>query len=260
MFAPASRPDRFARALAAGADAVCLDLEDAVPPDAKGQARAAVRDFLNAPRRGGPAVGVRINALGTPWWSADVEIGAQADFVMVPKTGHVDDLELVSKAAPDTALWPLIETPEGVMRCWEIAAAPKVQGVLFGAFDYAAEVGCAREWEPLLFVRSLLAAACARVHVELLDAPSGNLGDLSSLEPRSRRAKALGFTGRACIHPDQVAAVNVAYTPSAIEVQQAARVIAAFESAAGGAAQLDGKLIELPVALAARRVLARGGD
>ena len=153
--------------------------------------------------------------------------------------------------------WPLVETPEGLMRAWEIAAAPAVGGVLFGAFDYSAEVGCEMSWEPLLFARSQIAAACARAGVEALDAPPAAVGEDEALVAETDRARRLGFTGRACIHPSQVGPVNAAYTPSAEELAKAQAVVTAFDAAAGGPALLDGKLIELPVARAARRILER---
>lgn len=260
LFAPAVRPDRFERACASEADAVCIDLEDATPPAEKDAARDAVSAFLSGDRRSG-CVGVRINAVGGEWWEADLEAtGRTADFIMLPKASSPAELDLVSeRLAADCPLWPLVETAEGLMRSWAIAAAERVGGVLFGAFDYAADVGCAMEWEPLLFARSQVAAACARSRVELLDAPAADIRDRAGLVESSRRAKALGFTGRACIHPDQVGPVNEVFTPSPSEVDAARRVLQAFEAAGGGAVQLDGKLLDLPVALAARRVLARAG-
>jgi len=257
LFVPALKPERFARAIASGADAVCIDLEDAVAPADKPQGRAEAVAYLQA-ARSGVAVGVRINAVTTEWCAADAaEAGPLADFVMVPKAESAEQLAQIAKAAPGKPLWPLVETGEGLRRAWEIAAAPGVQGVLFGAFDYSADVGCTMEWEPLLFARGQLAAACGRARVELLDAPSGDIRDGAALEASTRRAKALGFTGRSCIHPDQVAVVNTVFTPTEAELAQARRIVEAFDAAAGQAAQLDGKLIELPVALAARRVLGR---
>jgi citrate lyase subunit beta/citryl-CoA lyase/(S)-citramalyl-CoA lyase len=135
-----------------------------------------------------------------------------------------------------------------------------VGGVLFGAVDYSAEVGCTLEWDALLYARGALAAACARAGVELLDVPHLDIADAADLAASTARARALGFTGRACIHPTQVSAVNAVFTPDAAAVDRARRVVAAFEAAAGGAALLDGKLIELPVVRAARRTLERAGE
>jgi citrate lyase subunit beta/citryl-CoA lyase/(S)-citramalyl-CoA lyase len=266
LFLPAHQPHRFERALASGADVVCLDLEDAVPPDQKTAAREALRAVLSRDRAGrsgrsGRRVGVRLNGLDTPHWREDAAVAAACDFVMLPKTTGPADLATLAQALPaDLPLWPLVESADGLRHAWDIAAAPQVEAILFGAFDYAADIGCELAWEPLLYARGRLAAACGRARVALIDAPYGDLNDAAGLEESTRRAKALGFTGRACIHPAQVASVNAIYTPSPDEVAHARRVLAAFDAAAGGAVQLDGRFIDLPVALAARRVLARAGD
>ena len=264
LFAPATRPERFAKAAASGADAVCLDLEDAVAPGDKGLARTAALNFLAARPAGGPAIGLRLNGRGTPWFDDDLKAAARAgaDFFMIPKAASAQDFAMLQRALGESRpFWPLIETPEALMRAWEIAAAPAVAGVLFGAFDFSAEVGCDMSWEPLLFARGQIAAACARAGVQALDAPPAAIDDPDALRQETDRARRMGFTGRACIHPAQVAPVNGVYTPDAETVAQARRILAAFEAAAGGPALLDGKLIELPVARQARRILdrAQGG-
>lgn len=259
LFVPGSRPDRFGKALAAGADAVCIDLEDAVAPDAKDAARAAVTAFLASRGLAGP--GVRINGPGSAFMDADLQAvrGHPMAFVMVPKVESAGQLEsALQRLGPaPPPLWPIVESPEGLRQAWEIAAAPGVAGVLFGAADYAAEVGCTLEWDALLYARGALAAAAARAGVELLDVPHLDLADEADLITSTARAKALGFTGRACIHPAQVGAVNAAYTPTEAEADRARRVVAAFEEARGGAALLGGTLIELPLIRAARRTLER---
>ena len=116
------------------------------------------------------------------------------------------------------------------------------------------------QWEALLYARGRLAASCASARVQLLDSPSGEFRDPEGLQVSTLRARALGFTGRACIHPDQLAPVHAAFTPSAAEIERARRVIEAVEAVGGAAAQLDGELIERPVAQAARRVLDRARD
>ena len=255
LFLPALRADRLFRAQASGADMVCIDLEDSVPPSEKTAAREAASSMLQFASHG--VVGVRINSTPDLWETDAKQAGRTASFVMVPKAESARRLGEVFEVTGGRPLWPIIESGTGMMSAQEVATAPGVQGVLFGAFDYAADVGCELEWEPLLFARSQLAAACACAHVQLLDAPFGDLRDPEGLETSTRRSKALGFTGRSCIHPDQIATVNSVYTPTDAELAQAQRILAAFDGAASGAAQLEGRLIELPVALAARRVLAR---
>ena len=260
LFVPGNRPERFEKALAAGADAVCIDLEDAVAPDAKGKARTAVTAFLAQGAR--PGLGVRVNGPASEYLDADCRAlsGLPLAFAMVPKVetpGQLVSLRL--RLGDEVPLWPIIESPEGLRQAWDIAAVQGVAGVLFGAADYSAEVGCTLDWDALLYARGALAAAAARAGVELLDVPYLDIGDAAGLSDSTRRAKALGFTGRACIHPDQVEAVNAAHTPTLAEADRARRLIIAFDAAAGGAALLDGKLIELPVVRAARRILDRAG-
>ncbi|WP_397416669.1 HpcH/HpaI aldolase/citrate lyase family protein [Phenylobacterium sp.] len=265
LFVPGNRPDRFDKALDARADAVCIDLEDAVAPPDKAAARTAALRFCAASPA--PGLGVRINGPTTTQYPEDCaalasEAAPPPAFVMVPKAETAGQLADVRRriGANCPPLWPIIETPEGLHLAWEIAAAPGVGGVLFGAVDYSAEVGCTLEWDALLYARGALAAACARAGVELLDVPHLDIADAADLAASTARARALGFTGRACIHPTQVSAVNAVFTPDAAAVDRARRVVAAFEAAAGGAALLDGKLIELPVVRAARRTLERAGE
>ncbi len=266
LFVPGNRPERFAKAAAAGADAVCIDLEDAVPPDQKTQSREAVFGFIPPNPKGSAHMGVRFNAFASLDGLRDIlalaESPARPDFIMLPKAQNAAQLLALMDILQDrgTALWPVIESAEGLKNAWDIAAVPGVAGVLFGGADYSADVGCTMEWEALAFARGTLAAACARFARQLLDVPHLDVKDAEGLIASTHRAKALGFTGRACIHPDQVAPVNACFTPTPAEIERAKRVIAALDEAKGAAALLDGKLIERPVILAAQRVLDRAGD
>jgi citrate lyase subunit beta/citryl-CoA lyase/(S)-citramalyl-CoA lyase len=136
LFVPGSRPDRFDKAGGAGADAVCIDLEDAVAPDGKDAARSATVAALDG------RFGVRVNALGSAEGAADLEGLARAVpvFVMIPKAASADDVAAV-RTTTSAPLWPIVESAEGLYAAWEIAAAPGVQGVLFGGADYAADLG-----------------------------------------------------------------------------------------------------------------------
>ena len=258
LFVPGSRPDRIAKALEAGADAVCVDLEDAVAPGAKDQARKAVLEALSADAR----FAVRVNALETEWGREDADaLGGHArrpDFVMLPKAESAGQIEILSAAlgpAGAGGIVPIIESAAGLREAWAICAAPGVKAVLFGGGDMAADLGVAMDFEPLLFARSQVVAACAAASVPAIDVPFLDVKDEAGLVAETRRVQALGYTAKACIHPAQVFPVNEAFTPSKADISQAERVIAALDEAGGGAALLDGKLIEAPIIRRARRVL-----
>jgi citrate lyase beta subunit len=127
---------------------------------------------------------------------------------------------------------------------------------MLGGVDLAADLRCELDWEPLLWARQKMVIATARAGVDLIDAPQIDVQDDATLDATTRRARALGFTGRSAIHPRQIDIINRAFTPGADEVMQAERVVAAFEAANGGVALLDGKLVERPVVRAMQRVLA----
>lgn len=264
LFVPGSKPDRFGKALAAGADITCIDLEDSVAPAGKDAARAAALSFIA--EQGAPAgLWLRINPVRSAVGLADllsVLDSAQGPAtLMLPKLSDPADLALVDEVLGDRPLRlvPLIETAAGLRNAAAIAKGPRVSGILFGAVDLSAELGCTLDWEPLLHARSTLVAAAAEGGIGLLDVPSIDVADLEGLRASTARSKALGFTGRACIHPSQVAVVNDVYTPTEAEITRARRVVDAFAAASGGVALLDGKLIELPVVRAARRVLDAAG-
>lgn len=262
LFAPGSRPDRFGKALAAGADAVCIDLEDAVAPDRKDEARKATLEWL-AGLSADASAGLRINGLRTLEGLRDLaslaDSAARPALLMLPKVAHAEEIAIVREVlgAACPPLWPIVESAAALQAAWDIAAAPGVAGVLFGGADFSADLGVAMDWEPLLLARATLVAACAKAAVQLLDVPHIDVGDAPGLADGARRVRALGFTGRACIHPAQVAVVNAAFSPAPAEIDRAHRVLDAFAASDGGAALLDGKLIEAPVVRSAQRVLAR---
>ncbi|MCA0367405.1 MAG: CoA ester lyase [Proteobacteria bacterium] len=255
LFVPGARPERFEKALAAGADVTCIDLEDGTPPQSKDEARAATAAFV-AER---PAA-VRINGVGTPWFEADVEALkgiAGLTLIMLPKAESAEQVALLSEklGAGHAPLWVVIESTEGLRNAWDIAAAPGLEGVLFGGADYSVDIGSDMEWDALAYARGRLVAACARAGVQLLDVPFLDVRDPDGLIAATRRVRAMGFTGRACIHPDQVRGVHEALTPTPVQVEHANRVVETFEAAQGGPALLNGKLIDLPILRAAERVL-----
>jgi len=259
LFVPGHRPDRFAKALAAGADAVVVDLEDAVPPPDKAAARAAVLARPAAPA--GVAFGIRINPVPSPEGISDLAAllgDAAPDFVMLPKAESADEVRIAHRAlGKAVSLIALIESAEGLAQAGAIARAPGCAALGFGGVDLAAELGCAVAWEPLLPHRATVVAAAARGGVALFDVPFLGLDDEAGLLEETRRVQALGFTGKLAIHPRQVAPIQSVFTPGADQVAWARQIIAAMEAAAGGVCVVDGKMVDAPVARAARRMLSR---
>lgn len=261
LFVPASRPEWLAAAQAADADLMCLDLEDSVPPAGKDAARLTAVGVLE--RKGTGAV--RINGVATRAGLADLLALADAAHapgqVLVPMVESARDLAIVRGAlGPGTVLIPLIETVAGLRAAGEIAAAPGVSAVLFGGADLAAELGVELAWEPLLTARSLVAMACAGAHVPAVDVPFLGLDDEEGLAAECGRAKALGFSGKAAIHPQQVAAINAAFGPSTEALAEARDALAAFRAGAGAAVRFRGRMLEAPIVARYRRVLAAAGE
>jgi citrate lyase beta subunit len=262
LFVPGSRPDRFSKAIASGADAVCIDLEDAVAPREKDAARKATLDFLTS-AHDACAVGFRISALSTIDAFRDVtafaDSAAKPSFIMVPKTVSGGDLHRLRSALADRCppLWPLVEGPEALLALPGIAAAATPSGgVMLGGVDYAAAIGAKMGWDALFHVRASIVAATAAARCGAIDVPFLDVSDGVGLEAETRRVREIGFGGRACIHPAQVETINKLFSPTAAELSKAQKIAAAFAAADGGVALLDGELIEKPVNDAAERIIA----
>ena len=261
LFVPGARPDRFDKAATAGADAVIIDLEDAVLPQAKAQARADTLAWLEAAR---PAhVGVRINSPRTVAGCADlVSLAASggldhAAFLVVPKAETAVDLEIVAEVLGRPApLIAVIESGRAVSNVHAIAAQA-AGGLMFGGVDFSASLGAdLADWDAMLMARGAIAVACGAAGVPAYDVPFLDTPDTEGLAASTRKARAMGFSGRACIHPGQVAAVNRAFTPSLEDVAEARAVLAAMDAAGGGVALHKGRMIDRPVVLAAQKILA----
>lgn len=264
LFVPGARPDRFAKAVASGADAVCIDLEDAVAATGKDRARRETLAFLAAPPAGA-AVGLRINTLRSLDGFRDAvalaESGARPAFVMIPKAEAPEEIIQLRAVTGAAALWPLLEHPGALPRLHDIAGAVGPEGgLMLGGVDYAAALGREPTWEALHHARASLVAAAAAHGCASIDAPFLDVKDEAGLAAETARVRAMGFSGRACIHPAQVAAINAAFTPDAEEISKAEKIAAAYDAAGGGVALVDGALVEEPVRRRAERVLKQRRD
>lgn len=262
LFVPGARPERFDKAASSGADAVILDLEDSVPPSGKASARDAALGWLSTGRPSCPA-GLRINSPRTAEGCADLAALAGCDaapgFAMVPKAETPVDVEIVREVLPGVPVIAVIESPRGLSHAWEIATKSSA-GVLFGGADFSACLGAdLADWDAMLVARGTIAAACGGASVPAYDVPYLDVADTEGLAQATARAKALGFSGRTCIHPAQVETVNTVFTPTNAEVDEARAIVDALETAGGGAVLHRGKLVDQPIILAARRTLDRAG-
>jgi citrate lyase subunit beta/citryl-CoA lyase len=264
LFVPGVRHDRFAHALAAGADAVVFDLEDSVEASRKAEAREAIAAFLSAAPESTAMRLVRINGVGSPWFGADLEFASQLvgiQGVVLPKAEAPGDVEEVAREVGSRSVIPLIETARGVLHASAIAAAKApIPAVLFGAEDLTAQIGVPRtvDGEEVLFARSQVVLAATAAGADPIDAVFVTIGALDELQRDARRARALGFRGKMAIHPSQIGVINEVFSPSAAEVDRARRLVDAYDAAhARGEAvlRLDNQMIDTPLVIRARRVL-----
>ena len=260
LFVPGDRPERFAKALSSGADAVVIDLEDAVLPAAKVAARETVSHFLaSASAADAERIVVRINDEATSWFAEDVAmLGARhARQLMLPKTEQASTIARLRAACPQTVVLALVESARGVLAAEAIAAAEGVQRLVFGTIDFALDLDLSGDPMGLDYAASHLALASRAAGIAppvagvttAIDDEAVLLADLA-------RARAHGFAAKLCIHPRQVAPIHAALAPSTVELAWAQRVIDAAGNAAG-AVQLDGRMIDKPVIERARRLLER---
>jgi citrate lyase subunit beta/citryl-CoA lyase len=257
LFVPGDRPDRFAKAIASGADAVIVDLEDAVAPASK----VAARDGLAGHLATQAGVVLRINGRDTPWFDDDARAAAHPAIVavMCPKTGSADDIAALRSRCGDKPVLALVETASGMAGIHAIAAAPGVARLVFGSIDFQLDLDIEDDDEALRPFRAqlVLAARVAGLPAPV-DGVTADIADANALARDSRRARASGFGGKLCIHPTQVAAVNAAFTPSAEQLAWARRVVAASQASQGAAVAVDGKMVDAPVFSRACRLLAAG--
>ncbi len=259
LFVPGNRPERFAKALASGADLVCIDLEDAVGPADKDAARAAALDAV-----GNARLGIRINGLRTRQGLADLvalsETARKPAFVMIPMVEAAAEIEIAyAVLGASVPLLPLIETVRGLGVARGVAAAPGIGGVMLGGADFAGELGVALSWEPLIAARAEIVMACAAARVPAIDAPWLDLDNLDGLADEVAKMKAIGFAAKSLVHPKHVAVVHQIMRPTAAQIAEAHEAEAAYAAAGQSAIRFKNTMLEAPVMARYRRVLALEG-
>lgn len=266
LFTPADRPERIPHGPRSGADGVILDLEDGVGLTNKDAARKAALSFFADPAGAPPgfAWSVRLNHVTTASGLADLQAFRGAErkpaVVVLPKTESPSEVEIALAHLGDGGGTPtvvaMIESGRGLAAAEAIAGHPGVAALAFGGADLANDLHAAFAWEPMLFARSRIVQAASCAGIAAWDVPFLDIHDADGLTRETRASKALGFVCKLAIHPGQVAAINAIFSPSPAELDRARQIVSAFEAAHGGACQVDGKMVDVPVVKAAQRTVA----
>ena len=254
LVVPADRPERIAKACEGPADVVIADLEDAVAPYSKAEARAVVIRSLSSDL----PVMVRINGPNTEWFAQDLEVCKAPGLigVVVPKVESANDLAFAATTAEGLPILPMIETALGLWNAHAIAQAPGVQRLVFGPLDFQLDLGMhggTAEFAP--FRSQLVLVSRVAKLLPPIDGPATDINDVTSLRADALRARHAGFGGKLCIHPKQLGIVNECFTPTAEEIAWARRVLAAATVARGAVTLLDGKMIDRPVVAQAEQIM-----
>jgi citrate lyase subunit beta/citryl-CoA lyase len=265
LFVPGTRPERFQKALDSGADAVILDLEDAVPVAEKEIARNAIRSAwpsFSKEQKG--RLVIRSNSPGSQFYSADLILAQELDItsILIPKSESLDQMNGAALLLPNTAIIPMIETALGLDHLSEIANSNQVIRLALGNIDLQVDLGmaCDADETELQTARFqiVLASRLAAI-APPIDGVTQSTDNIEQITHDAKRAKRMGFGAKLCIHPKQVAIVQAAFMPSQEDLVWAKRVIEADKASKGGAVKLDGRMIDRPVVVLAQRTLALAG-
>ena len=265
LYIPGSKDRALDKARGLPVDAIIFDLEDAVSPDAKVDARATLKAALAEDGYGSRYKIIRINGLDSAWGQGDIDAlrDANADAFLIPKVSRPDDVQAVADLLGNgKPIWAMIETPLGVMNAAAIAAHPQLYGFVAGTNDLAKELNCRYRADRLpmqMALQTMLLAARAH-NVIAIDGVYNQFKDDDGLRAESEQGHDLGFDGKTLIHPAQIAIANECFAPSAAEIELAERQIAAFEEveASGqGVAVVDGKIVENLHVETAKKTLAK---
>jgi (3S)-malyl-CoA thioesterase len=264
LYIPGSKARALDKARSLSADAILFDLEDAVAPDEKTNARGLLTESLAQGGYGSRYRIVRINGLDTPWGAADVAAvaGADCDAVLLPKVATPAQIDALAALIPGKPVWAMIESPQGVLAAAAIAAHPALEGMVMGTNDLAKDMNLrkAPRREPLLHALQASVLAARAFDRIILDGVYNAFKDSTGLAEECEQGRDMGFDGKSLIHPDQIAAANAAFAPTEAETDLARRQIAAFDAAVAagqGVAVLDGRIVENLHIVTARATLAK---
>ena len=246
LFIPGNKPEWISKTFDKGADSVILDLEDSVPFGEKEESRESLYAHLSETSYDGTLI-VRTNPISEELGQLDISLLTQSelsiDAFMLPK---LEEVSLVNEL-PDINSIALLETPKSIRNLEEIAACSKVKGLALGGADLSASLGSTMGWDSLLFARSKIVLEASIHNLFTIDCPYMDIENLESLEEESRKSKALGFNGKAAIHPSQLQVITKSFLPSDQEIEEAQEIIRAFNRSDAAVIAFNGKMIDNPI-------------
>lgn len=275
LYMPGDNWKMITKSITLGVDSICMDMEDGTAVNKKVEARETIAKALQELDFGSSEKLARINSVGSGWEKEDIEavLPYQPDGIVIPKVESYDQVEWASKIIESAELkkgWKVnsiriligIETAKGILNLKEIAAHPRLDAMIFGGEDFATSIGATRTKDAieLLYARQAVIVACAAYDLQAIDIVTIDYKDMEMLKAESEFGAGLGFSGKQIIHPNQVSAVQEAFTPSDEEIAHAKRIVETFESnqkEGKGAYALDGKMIDMPLLKNAQKVLVR---
>ena len=275
LYMPGDNWKMITKSVTLGVDSICMDMEDGTAINKKAEARVTIARALQELDFGASEKLARINSVGSGWEQDDIEavLPFHPDGIVIPKVESFEHVEWASKIIEAAELkygWPInsvriligVETAKGILNLKEIAAHPRLDAIIFGGEDFAASIGAVRTKDAveLLYARQAVIVACAANDLQAIDIVTIDYKDLEALKIESQFGAGLGFSGKQIIHPNQVSAVQEAFTPSDESIAYARRIVETFESSqkeGKGAYALDGKMIDMPLLKNAQKVLAR---
>ena len=275
LYMPGDNWKMITKSITLGVDSVCMDMEDGTAINKKAEARAMIAKALQELDFGKSEKLARINSVGSGWEKDDIEavLPHHPDGIVIPKVESFDHVEWASQIIEESELkygWPVnsvrvligVETARGILNLKEIAAHPRLDGIIFGGEDFAASIGAIRTKDAteLLYARQAVVVACAANDLQAIDIVTIDYNDIEALRVESEFGARLGYSGKQIIHPAQVEPVQVAFTPNDEAIAHARRIIETFEASqkeGRGAYSLDGKMIDMPLLKNAQKVLER---
>ena len=264
LFVPADKPERIEKAATLSTDVVVIELEDGVSPENKEFARMEAGRKIEQMDFGNKEVALRINRISTLHGLEDMKAMAKwvkkPDLVLLPKVESAGEVriydDLISQMKAELEFMVMIESSRGILNAAKIvSASPRVSCLALGVADLSAELGSQMSWDAMFAHRASMVLACGLTGIMPIDSPYLNIRDETGLLKECKKVRELGYTGKLCIHPSQLAPVNGAFTPSAEEVARSRRIVKAAETHGTGALMLDGKMVDTPVIRIAKRIV-----